>query len=125
MRALIATLAGLVMLAPAAAGAASCQAQIPAAERFIAQLRPGPNTSAAQRHLEAARRASTESQCAAELRQVDTYARRSAALDERTAPRTRGYGSSVAPVPCADFLHQDRPGGSDYHGPPVPGCPAR
>ena len=40
------------------------------------------------------------------------------------------YGSSAPPidgtlgpaVQCADVLHQDRPGGSDYHGPPVPGC---
>ncbi len=28
----------------------------------------------------------------------------------------------AAPVECATFLHQDRPGGSDYNGPPVPGC---
>jgi len=28
-------------------------------------------------------------------------------------------------VQCADFFHQDRPGGSDYHGPPVAGCPQR
>ncbi len=35
-----------------------------------------------------------------------------------------GYGGTVAPpVQCADALHQDRPGGSDYHGPPVPECP--
>ena len=48
-------------------------------------------------------------------------------------------GSSVAPYPyssgtysngsvapseaCATMLHQDRPGGSDYRGPPVAGCP--
>jgi hypothetical protein len=33
------------------------------------------------------------------------------------------YGSSVAPaVQCADLLHQDRPGGSNYSGPPVVGC---
>jgi hypothetical protein len=25
-------------------------------------------------------------------------------------------------VLCADPLHQNRPGGSDYHGPPVAGC---
>jgi hypothetical protein len=25
-------------------------------------------------------------------------------------------------VRCADWLHQNRPGGSDYHGPPVKGC---
>jgi len=30
------------------------------------------------------------------------------------------YGSSVQ---CADAFHQNRPGGSDYSGPPVPGCP--
>jgi hypothetical protein len=33
-----------------------------------------------------------------------------------------------APMPgqvvrCADPLHQGLPGGTDYHGPPVPGCP--
>jgi hypothetical protein len=27
-----------------------------------------------------------------------------------------------AVVRCADPLHQNRPGGSDYKGPPVPGC---
>jgi len=37
------------------------------------------------------------------------------------------YGST-APSPgieCADWMHQGRPGGTDYHGPPVPGCPAK
>jgi peptidoglycan hydrolase-like protein with peptidoglycan-binding domain len=28
------------------------------------------------------------------------------------------------PVKCADWLHQSRPGGSNYEGPPVPGCPS-
>jgi peptidoglycan hydrolase-like protein with peptidoglycan-binding domain len=37
-----------------------------------------------------------------------------AAARTRAAPRRA--------VQCADFLHQDRPGGSDYHGPPVRGC---
>jgi hypothetical protein len=34
------------------------------------------------------------------------------------------YESAVSPpvVRCADPFHQDRPGGSDYRGPPVPGC---
>ena len=36
-----------------------------------------------------------------------------------------GYGATVAPVQCADPLHQDRPGGTDYYGPPVPQCPPR
>ncbi len=26
-------------------------------------------------------------------------------------------------IRCADALHQNRPGGSDYKGPPVPECP--
>ena len=29
---------------------------------------------------------------------------------------------AVRRVRCADWLHQNRPGGSDYHGPPVAGC---
>lgn len=28
-----------------------------------------------------------------------------------------------AVIRCADLFHQNRPGGSDYKGPPVPGCP--
>ncbi len=31
--------------------------------------------------------------------------------------------TEAPPQPCADFLHQSRPGGSDYAGPPVAGCP--
>ena len=36
-----------------------------------------------------------------------------------------GSGNTVAPVQCADPLHQDRPGGTDYLGPPVPQCQRR
>ena len=33
-------------------------------------------------------------------------------------------GSSIAPPQqCADAFHQNLPGGSDYTGPPVAGCP--
>jgi hypothetical protein len=28
-------------------------------------------------------------------------------------------------IQCADFFHQDRPGGSDYRGPPIRECPPR
>jgi hypothetical protein len=31
-------------------------------------------------------------------------------------------GAAAPVVRCADFFHQDRPGGSDYRGPPVPWC---
>jgi hypothetical protein len=33
------------------------------------------------------------------------------------------YSAPPAPVECADFFHQSRPGGANYQGPPVPGCP--
>jgi hypothetical protein len=33
-----------------------------------------------------------------------------------------GYGATLPPVQCADPLHQDRPGGTDYYGPPVAEC---
>ena len=36
-----------------------------------------------------------------------------------------GYGATVPPVQCADPLHQNLPGGTDYQGPPVPECPPR
>jgi hypothetical protein len=31
-------------------------------------------------------------------------------------------GPAAPVMQCADMLHQDRPGGTDYRGPPVPGC---
>jgi hypothetical protein len=32
-------------------------------------------------------------------------------------------GSTVTPLPpCADTLHQNRPGGTDYKGPPIAAC---
>ncbi len=37
-----------------------------------------------------------------------------------TAPYTSASGSAVR---CADAMHQNLPGGTDYHGPPVYGCP--
>jgi hypothetical protein len=37
---------------------------------------------------------------------------------------TAPYGTApTAVVRCADPLHQDLPGGTDYRGPPVYGCP--
>jgi len=35
----------------------------------------------------------------------------------------QAYATPVEPVQCADFFHQSRPGGTNYQGPPVPGCP--
>jgi hypothetical protein len=37
-------------------------------------------------------------------------------------PNDRAPAAPQAVVRCADLLHQNRPGGSDYDGPPVPGC---
>ncbi len=153
MRVVLAALLAVLFATPAlAAGQITCS-QIPDAQRFIAGLKPGPNTREAQRHLEAARKAKSDKDCVNELGRVNYYAKRSLAADERMAkvahagkakpakPRAEApkphsaktaaaqpAGATVPrrkpplPVKCADPLHQDRPGGSDYHGPPVPGC---
>jgi hypothetical protein len=34
------------------------------------------------------------------------------------------YGAPPPTQPCADALHENLPGGTDYTGPPVPGCPS-
>ena len=107
-----ATLVAAILALPALAwGAEITCSQIPAAQNYVNGLRPGPNTRAAQHHLDLARSAPSEARCVSELRIVDKYAKRSAAADRRAAH----------PL-CADALHQNRPGGSDYHGPPVAGC---
>jgi hypothetical protein len=117
MRVIALTAAALVLLMPGLAAAAISCDQIPKAESFVSSLNPGPNTREAQRHLELAKAAKSPAECSAELQKVDTYARRSQAADRRMAsPHHRR-------VACADTLHQNRPGGSDYHGPPVAGCP--
>lgn len=178
MRVALAVLFALSLAAPAwAAGQITCD-QIPAAQRFVAGLKPGPNTREAQRHLEAARKAKSDKDCVTELGRVNYYAKRSAAADKRLegaahgerakpvkakpaaaksnaakpstpkpiatkpdAPKSAAaepalHQSSAVeasdlkvphrkpplPIKCADPLHQDRPGGSDYRGPPVPGC---
>ena len=87
MRAFILPAALLALLLPSVASAAIPCSDLPQAERFVQTLRPGPNTRAAQHHLEAARHASSQRQCSAELRQVDKYARRSAAADKRGTSR--------------------------------------
>lgn len=87
MRILRLALLASVLFAPGMASAAiSCAVDLPKAERFVhGKLRPGPNTRLAERHLEAARRARSAGQCAAELRKVDFYAKRSVAADRRLA----------------------------------------
>jgi hypothetical protein len=122
MRVLVATAAAVLCLGSAlpAAAAISCS-DIPAAQKFVDGLKPGPNTSKAQAHLDKAKSASSNSQCVSELGQVNKYAAASAAADKKAASR----GSRPRRVACADALHQNRPGGTDYHGPPVAGCPRR
>jgi hypothetical protein len=83
MRVVIVMLALLVLSPGLAAAAAIPCSDIPKAQHFVDGLRPGPNTRAAQRHLDAAKRARSARQCSAELRKVDFYARRSAAADRR------------------------------------------
>jgi len=154
MRLAIAAVA-LLLTAPRAlaAGEITCS-QLPQAEKFVEGLKPGPNTSAAQRHIALAKSAKDENQCVTELGKVNYYAKRSLTADQRAASKENAAAAppaeataaaaptvtsapasaspalppSSAPRPrpaaaqCADFFHQDRPGGSDYKGPPVPGC---
>jgi len=122
MRAMIFALGAFLVLGPGVANAAISCADIPKAQSFLDTLRPGPNTRAAQHHLDAAKSATSDRQCVAELHKVDYYAKRSAAADRRLGGTAQG--TSTRPVLCADALHQDRPGGTDYHGPYVASCPA-
>jgi len=138
MRVISATIAAAFLLAapplaPSPVRAATPQitcSQIPQAQRFVDGLKPGPNTRAAQQHLDAAKQAANagnDRQCVSELGRVNEFATRSAAADKRAAT----HHTSAHPtthhrrVQCADALHQNRPGGTDYHGPPVAGCPQR
>jgi hypothetical protein len=123
VRAFTLTLAAFAFFAPALPAAAMTCADIPAAQGFVDKLQPGPNTSAAQTHLNAAKAAGSEAQCVAELKQVNRYAERSAAADKRKASGRKTASRPVRRVQCADTLHQNRPNGTDYHGPRVPYCP--
>lgn len=122
-----ALVAALLLASPVLAQAATSQItcdQIDDAQHFVDGLKPGPNTTAAQQHLDAAkaaRQAGNDKQCVSELSRVNYYARRSAAADKRAAS---AYATHRAPrhVVCADAMHQDRPGGSDWRGPSY-GCP--
>ncbi len=57
------------------------------------------------------------------------YACVGSAASSPAYPNAAYPDTAAAPAPtttqCADWMHQSRPGGSDYHGPPVPGCPQR
>jgi hypothetical protein len=83
MRAAVAAGFAVLLLPGLAAATIPCR-DLPKAERYVAtQLRPGPNTRAATRHLALAKAAASARQCSAELAKVDYYARRSRAADQR------------------------------------------
>jgi hypothetical protein len=95
MRTLVLSTALLTLLLPVTAEAAAIPcSDLPMAEGFVQKLRPGPNTRAAQQHLEAAKAATSQEACSAELRQVDKYAKRSVAADRRAGHHRRGYNRS-------------------------------
>jgi hypothetical protein len=155
MRVVLAAFVALLMAAPAFAASQITCSQIPAAQRFVSGLKPGPNTRAARHYLDAAKRAKSDRQCILDLGRVNYYAKRSAAADRRlkqhkakhgaakpheSAPRASQHAQAAradavrpakarAPaakpttrVKCADLLHESRPGGTDYRGPPQPSC---
>ena len=76
------------LAAPGIAGAAGIPcSDLPKAEKFVHdRLKPGPNTTEAEHHLELARQAKTERECSDELAAVDAYARRSLAADKAAQP---------------------------------------
>ena len=143
---LIAATATCLFAMPALAASQITCSQIPEAQHFLETLKPGPNTAQAERHLELAKKARTNQECVRELGIVNYYAKRSAAADARgrnihreaapepnaaphAAPIEADRADMRAPaampprhVQCADLMHEDRPGGTDYHGPAVPGC---
>lgn len=121
MRATIAAIIALLAATPAFAASQITCSQIPDAQRFVDGLKPGPNTRAAQQHLAAAKAAKSDKDCVTELGKVNYYAKRSAAADKRMASE-QSRKPVARHVLCADAAHQNRPGGSDYHGPPVAGC---
>jgi hypothetical protein len=118
MRLMFAALVAGIVLAPVLAqaqGQAKTQAQSPitcaqlpkAAEFVNTKLKPGPNTDAAKRHLEAAQHATSDQQCVAELRKVDYYAKRSLAADRReaakTQPEPQPHAQAQSPITCAQL----------------------
>jgi hypothetical protein len=134
MRVISVTIAAAFLLAAPALGHAQARAgasritcsQVPDAQRFVDGLKPGPNTSQAQQHLDAAKQAANagnDQQCVSELTRVNDYATRSAAADKRAA--AGHHSTHHHRALCADAMHQNRPGGTDYHGPAVAGCPKR
>jgi hypothetical protein len=140
MRIIFATAVLMLAAAPAMAATQIQCAQIPQAQSFVDGLKAGPNTKAAQLHLDAAKKAKSDTECVNELGKVNYYAKRSANADKRAAARAAAKPATVQTaivnktpvktvktkrprtVQCADLLHQNRPGGTDYKGPPVPSC---
>lgn len=135
MRIIFATAVLMLAAAPAMAATQIQCSQIPHAQSFVDGLKPGPNTKAAQLHLDAAKKAKSDKACVSELGKVNYYAKRSADADKRAASHTATKPAKAKKAPvkaakakrprtvqCADVLHQSRPGGTDYKGPPVPSC---
>jgi len=92
MRIVFAALIAAMLLAPALAQAQITCAQLPKAEAFVnTKLKPGPNTNAAKRYLEAAKHAKSNAQCVAALRKVDYYAKRSMAADKHAAANAAAH----------------------------------
>ena len=84
MRFLTVAALAAVLLAPGLARADVSCADLPKAEAYVHDnLRPGPNTRQAERHLARARHARSDRACRAELGRVNYYAKRSLAADAR------------------------------------------
>ncbi|HUK57584.1 MAG TPA: hypothetical protein VLV50_00025 [Stellaceae bacterium] len=86
----LAVIAALALLPASVRAAGIPCSDLPQAEKFVHEkLKPGPNTTEAERHLELAKSAKTELDCSNELSAVDAFARRSLAADRAAGQKTQ------------------------------------
>ena len=101
MRAALALAATVFLATPALAADKIECAQIPHAQSFIDGLKPGPNTKAAQRHLDAAKNAKSDKDCVAELGKVKPGGVESGSAEPGRESRRGGTMPAAARTPSA------------------------
>jgi hypothetical protein len=83
MRAISLAALSILVLTATPSLAASCRDEVRHTQAEVNHLRPGPNTSAANHHLRAARASRSTDRCYREVAEARRYADRSRELDRR------------------------------------------
>ena len=98
-----------------------------AAQAVPAFETPAPRRTAKQAEIRDAKRDTISRAKRAPSPEAASHATagRSAAGAAAAGAVQRSARSSARPARCADWLHQSRPGGSDYDGPPIAQCSRR